>query len=113
VARETPAAKVHDHRVSRADQVADAEVRVIEPPGQAAKDHELVLATDEFAVRPGREVAQEAGVVFREDEDVVLAAHLALPSERPPESLGEPPRIFNLVPANLRKDTAPWILRSI
>ena len=28
-----------------------------------------------------------------------------LPAERPPESVGEPPCIFNLVPANLRKDT--------
>src|SRR5262245_25347937 len=36
-----------------------------------------------------------------------------LPSERPPESVGEPLCIVNLVPANLRKDAAPWIRRSM
>src|SRR5262249_55625452 len=36
-----------------------------------------------------------------------------LPSERPPESVGAPPCIVNSVPANLRKDTAPWIRRSM
>src|SRR5215831_16901230 len=30
-----------------------------------------------------------------------------LPSKRPPESVGEQPCIFNLVPANLRRDTPP------
>ena len=36
-----------------------------------------------------------------------------LPSERPPESVGEPPCIFNSVPTSLRKGTAPWIRRSM
>jgi hypothetical protein len=36
-----------------------------------------------------------------------------LPSERPPESVGEPPCIINLVPANLRKDVGPWIRGSM
>jgi hypothetical protein len=37
---------------------------------------------------------------------VIFQAFLCptLPSERPPESVGEPPGIFNLVPANLRKE---------
>jgi hypothetical protein len=35
-----------------------------------------------------------------------------LPSDRPPESVSEPPCTFNLVPANLRKDAAAWIRRS-
>src|SRR5262245_59703766 len=32
-----------------------------------------------------------------------------LPSKRPPESVGERPRIINLVPANVRRDAAHWI----